>query len=153
MEIFSKKNKSLRELVDENARDILENITEDIISKNYGFLTKKFDKELLKMHLKYNLIEYIYPEIIQLTLDKKFKPKDFRSDLLFRKLNFNINSLLQVLKSIIKVIIFLNFRKKKLNKKSFPIIVEYFYGLKQKMIFPILIILINRKFYFLLDMN
>ena len=110
---FPKKNKSLRELVDENARDILENITEDIISKNYGFLTKKFDKELLKMHLKYNLREYIYPEIIQLTLDKKFKPKDFRSDLLFRKLNFNINSLLQVLKSIIKVIIFLNFRKKK----------------------------------------
>ena len=105
------------------------------------------------MHLKYCLIEYIYPEIIQLTLDKKFKTKDFRSDLFFKKFNFDINSLSQVFKSIVKVIIFLNLRKKKFNKKTFPIIVEYFYGLKQKNDFPILIILINRKFYFLLDKN
>ena len=133
---FPNKNKSLRELVDENVRDVLENLTEDIIAKNYKFLTKKFNKELLKMHLKYCLIDYIYPEIIQLTLDKKFKTKDFRSDLFFKKFNFDINSLSQVFKSIVKVIIFLNLRKKKFNKKTFPIIVEYFYGLKQKNDFP-----------------
>ena len=38
------------------------------------------------MHFKYCLIDYIYSEITQLTLDKKFKIKDFRSDLFLKKL-------------------------------------------------------------------
>ncbi len=132
----SKKNKSLREMVDENLRDILEKLSEDIISKNYNFLQKKFDKELLKLHLKYNLLNYVYPIAIELASNKKLKLKNLNTNFFLNKINFGFNSFLQITNSIINSVYFLNLKKKNLVKKKYPIMVEYFYGVKQKNDFP-----------------
>ena len=116
----SKKNKSLREMVDENLRDILEKLSEDIISKNYNFLQKKFDKELLKLHLKYNLLNYVYPIAIELASNKKLKLKNLNTNFFLNKINFGFNSFLQITNSIINSIYFLNLKKKKFSKKKIP---------------------------------
>ena len=71
--IHPKKKKILREIVDQNIKIISESVTEDLISKDYSFLKKDFDSELIKTFLKYNLIAL---SISSLFLIGQHPPKD-----------------------------------------------------------------------------
>ena len=51
MENSSEKEKDIREIVDQNIKIISESVTEDLLSKDYSFLKKDFDSELIKTFL------------------------------------------------------------------------------------------------------
>ena len=133
---YPKKKKTLREITDQNYDVILENLYQDIVLKDYSFLKKKFDLELIKLHLKFNLKNYILPLVINLTRDKEFTLKKYKSEFFLKKIKYDFKFFFKFFYFIIKTIIFLNINKKAQQKKNYPIIVEYFYGLKQKNDFP-----------------
>ena len=82
---YSKKKKTLKEIIDQNIKVVSESVTEDLLSKDYSFLKKDFDPELIKTFLKYNLINYIYPTVINLSKDEKFKLRKYNSEFFKKK--------------------------------------------------------------------
>ena len=104
--IHPKKKKILREIVDQNIKIISESVTEDLLSKDYSFLKKDFDSELIKTFLKYNLINYIYPTVINLSKDEKFKLRKYKSNFFKKNIKFNFKFFIKIFYTILKQFFF-----------------------------------------------
>ena len=108
---YPKKKKTLREITDQNYNVILENLAEDIVLKDYSFLKRKFDSKLIKMHLKFNLKNYIWPLVMNLSKDEKFKLKKYKSEFFLKKIKYNFKFFFKIFYFIIKAIFFLSIKK------------------------------------------
>ena len=133
-------NKTAREFVDERVKKVLDKISDHILNNNYQFIKKKFDNCLLKMHLNYNLIQQINPIVSDLTyyetINKKYNFKNYHPNFFLKKIKINYKIFFQIVKSIFKILYFLNLKNKKIPKKNYSFLVEFFFGLKQKNDFP-----------------